>query len=155
MLPPTERKLVFAKKTLSIHRKAVEVPRAAGCDQVFLAAAACGMGRVPTDPSPGPVEMPYLGASLSRTGPVAASMVGAVGKCRPISLRSRKNVMLVGSASDPINGFSFFCQNGRAGNKITATRLLQGSSMEVSKVLRDACSLGVVPRSFTNSVSGH
>lgn len=140
----------------SVDGKTVKQPSATSADQVFLAAAAAAMGRVPGNvTAASAVEMANLDRSFCGTAAViAASVVGAIGKGAAIGLGTGQDVVLVGGVPRTFDGFILFRQNRCATQVVAEASRIQVIAMKIGNILGDNRAPGVVPRTLADSVTG-
>src|SRR5215831_4889933 len=146
---------VFWRIRLSLFgRKAIDQAVAAGLFQVILTTAACSVRRVPGRYS-GRFGLAVVVADLGLPresggiagGPIPASHVLACRIGHAVELRTGQNVVLVRLVAASVHLVPFFVQRSFLVD-IDLVRVQAGD------VIRDLHSLGVVPGTFANAITG-
>src|SRR6185369_10797705 len=141
-------------ETALIDREAIQETRAAGGDEVLLAAPAARVRRVPRRvAAAGAIVMPELGRPGRPTRPVAARVVGAVGVRAAVGLRSGEDVVLVRRIADTLDRLALLADGGRLVDVVAQTRLLDGVAVQIADVLCDAPAFGAVPRPRADAIA--
>lgn len=145
----------FASHTLvSIDGEAIEQARAAGADQIVLAAAAAWVRRIPRSiVGAVSIGMPELRRAGGFTRPIVAGVIHAIGVSASIRLRAGEHVMRIGRVAASIYDGALFSQRGQLDQIVAKARLLGRVSVQVGQTVGNFFTLGVVPGTIANAIA--
>ena len=134
-------------------REAIQQARAAGGDEVRLAATAAGVGRIPRQATVA-IEVAQLRHTVGGFArPIAAGVIGCVRERFAFGGGAGQDVVRVRRVAEAVHGAALFIQSAQLHQTVADASLLRGIAVEHREILSDDSAGGVIPRSRPDAVA--